>query len=221
MSTYFLDFLSNFRGCGRASEQGNSGCRRQRTVSEVKRWKASVRKQMLTRRAGLEKDYCVHADGAILERILEMEAYKGAGVIFTYVSMKGEVDTRELIRRALADGKIVAVPKCGKRGCMSAYGIGGLEELEPGAFGILEPAKGCDQVRPEAIGLAVVPCLCCGESGVRLGYGGGYYDRYLPGVWAPRAALCRESMIVGDIPKEEHDCVMDFVVTEERVIVCG
>ena len=64
----------------------------------------------------------------------------------------------------------------------------------------------------------LVPCVCCCGSGVRLGYGGGYYDRFLPGTPAVRAALCWEKMMAEDIPREKHDCAMDFVVTEERVI---
>ncbi len=187
-------------------------------MSDIKQWKASVRKQMLERRAGLGRDYCVNADKAICKRVLEMEAYRQADVLFTYVSMEGEVDTREVILRALADGKQVAVPRCGKGGIMSAYRIKSMEELKPGAFGILEPVKSCEETRPEDIGLALVPCVCCCESGVRLGYGGGFYDRFLPGTPAVRAALCREKMMAGDIPREEHDCVMDFVVTEKRVM---
>lgn len=85
-------------------------------MSDIKQWKASVRKQMLKRRAGLGKGYRVSADQAILKRILGMESYRQANVLFTYVSMEGEVDTREVMLRALADGKQVAVPRCGKGG---------------------------------------------------------------------------------------------------------
>jgi 5-formyltetrahydrofolate cyclo-ligase len=187
-------------------------------VSDIKQWKASVRKQMLKRRAGLGKGYRVSADQAILKRILGMESYRQANVLFTYVSMEGEVDTREVILRALADGKQVAVPRCGKGGIMSAHRIKSMEELRPGAFGILEPVESCEETRPEDMEFVLVPCVCCCGSGVRLGYGGGYYDRFLPGTPAVRAALCWEKMMAEDIPREKHDCAMDFVVTEERVI---
>lgn len=187
-------------------------------MESVTEKKALLRKRMLTWRAGLAEGYCLNADRAILKRILEMEAYRQADVIFTYVSMAGEVDTRQLIRRALDDGKKVAVPKCGKRGMMKAYEVKCVEELEPGAYGILEPVTEGGEVLPEDIGLALVPCVGCSESGVRLGYGGGYYDRYLPQAPAFRAVLCREKMMVRSVPKEGHDCAVDFVVTEMRVL---
>lgn len=187
-------------------------------MDDVRERKAQMRRQMLWRRDRLERDYCFWADKAILHRLLGMEVYRQAEVIFTYVSVSGEVDTKELIRCALGDGKRVAVPRCRGKGIMRAYCIGGPEELEAGAYGILEPGRQCPRIEPEEIGLTVVPCVCCSPSGVRLGYGGGYYDRYLPKTTAPKAALCRERMMAGDILGEEHDCLMDFVVTEERVL---
>lgn len=187
----------------------------------MKREKVCMRRQMLDRRAGLDKEYCMEADKGIVKQILQMEVYRQADVIFTYVSRENEVDTRKLICHAWADAKTVAVPRCGGRGLMKAYRIMNMEELEAGAYGILEPGRGCMEVRPEQIGLAVVPCVCCSEAGFRLGYGGGYYDQYLWGIQAVRTALCRERLIVRTIPVEDHDCAMDFVVTEERVLACG
>ena len=180
--------------------------------------KVCMRRQMLKKRTGLEDGYCLNADKAILRRFLQMEVYQGADVVFTYVSMAGEVDTRKLICRALSDGKRVAVPRCEGKGIMKAYYIVDMGELETGAYGILEPKTGCEEARPEDIGLAVVPCVCCSEGGFRLGSGGGYYERYLSGTAAVRAALCRERMMVAEVPLEIHDCAMDFVVTEERVL---
>ncbi len=187
-------------------------------MDDVMTQKAELRRQMLEKRDRLEKGYCMDSDRGILEQILEMEAYRQAEVIFTYVSMEKEADTRELILHALNDGKQVAVPRCGKKGIMKAYGIENMGELEPGTHDILEPVKWCQEVQAKDIGLVLVPCVCCCEAGVRLGYGGGYYDRYLPGTLAPAAVLCREEMLTERIPKEEHDWVMDFVVTEKRVI---
>jgi len=195
-----------------------AGLGRRQDMGNVEEKKAYIRKQMLEKRAGLEADYCLEADKAILKRLLQMKVYRQADVVFTYVSMEGEVDTRQLIRCALADGKRVAVPKCKGKGIMGAYYITGMEELGTGAYGILEPKAGCRKAGPEEIALAVTPCVCCSRSGSRLGYGGGYYDRYLSGTPAVRAALCRERMMVEDIPPEVHDCTMDFVVTEEGVL---
>ena len=191
---------------------------RQWDMECVKKKKACIRRQILEARARLDVGYCLDADKAILERLLQIEVYKQADVVFTYVSMDGEVDTRPLIDYALAVGKKVAVPRCEGKGIMRAYYIMGMEELEKGAYGILEPRAECREARPEDIGLAVTPCVCCSKSGFRLGYGGGYYDRYLSGIPAVRAALCRERMMVEYIPAEIHDCTMDYVVTEKGVL---
>lgn len=212
MSTSFFTFLANFEKCVTVQEET------ERSMDDVMIQKAELRKQMLKRRDGLGKDYCMDSDRRILERVLEMKEYRQADVIFTYVSIEGEVDTRGLILQALNHGKQVAVPRCGKSGIMKAYGIENMGELEPGIHGILEPVKWCQEVQAEDMGLVLVPCVCCSEAGVRLGYGGGYYDRYLPRTLAPAAALCREEMMAQRVPGEEHDWVMDFVVTEKRVI---
>ena len=69
----------------------------------------------------------------------------------------------------------------------------------------------------EMLDLCVIPCVACSSSGVRLGYGGGYYDRFLPETRAKRIILCQEQMLCENIPAEPHDCPMDLIVTEERV----
>ncbi len=183
--------------------------------------KACIRKRMLEKRAGMPEDYCRMADKRIGERVLAMEIYKQAQVIFTYVGTAKETDTRGIILAALAEGKTVAVPKCVGKGIMKAYRIRGTEDLVRGAYNIPEPGDGCGLVDPKDIGLAVVPCISCSEDGMRMGYGGGYYDRYLPGCGGLRAALCRERMLLRDMPVMDHDCRMDFVVTEDRVLEFG
>ena len=72
-------------------------------------------------------------------------------------------------------------------------------------------------INPKEIALAVIPCLACSEQGVRLGYGGGYYDRYLPQTDACKIVLCRERMLCDHIPSEPHDCPVDFIITEKRI----
>ena len=108
----------------------------------------------------------------------------------------------------------------GERGRMEAYAITSTDDLEPGAYGILEPKAYCQRVLPEEIDLCVVPCLCVGSGGTRLGYGGGYYDRYLPRLRpdAVCAALCRERLQGEEPPKEPHDRPVDLAVTEKQVI---
>jgi len=180
--------------------------------------KKSLRTQILQQRMELSKDYCQSADEAILHQLLKIPEYIQAKKVFTYVSMQGEVDTINLIIRALKDNKVIAVPKCIEKGIMEAYRIQGLMELKTGAYGILEPYENCEKIDSKALDLAMIPCVSCNERGGRLGYGGGYYDRYLPTSPAIRILLCRERVMVDDIPEEAHDCKADMVITEKRIL---
>ena len=179
--------------------------------------KAALRKQMLRIRAELSGPYCQEADRAILEKLMKLTVYRQADTLFLYVSMEDEVDTRKLLEHAFFQGKTVAVPRCLEKGVMGAYLIRNTEELRPGKYGIPEPQEGCRKINPKEIALAIIPCLACSEQGVRLGYGGGYYDRYLPQTDACKIVLCRERMLCDHIPSEPHDCPVDFIITEKRI----
>ncbi len=203
--------------------------------------KRQLRARLLAERHKLPQVYRRAADGAIRLRLKQMEAYRMARTVFCYVSVAEEVDTRQLIADMLADGKCVAVPRCSagksetagdevrrgetgdggrRKGYMEAYEITSPDDLVPGAYGIPEPKAYCRPVRPEEIDLCVLPCLCVGTGGVRLGYGGGYYDRYLPRLRqdAVCAALCRERLLGAEPPAEPHDRPVGLTVTEGRVI---
>lgn len=183
--------------------------------------KKDLRGLLAARRRKEDPGYSAEADRGICRALTELLVYREAGLIFSYVSVGDETDTAELIRRALAEGKRVAVPRCDKSrpGIMEACEIHSLEELRPGAFGIPEPGAFCPVTAPEEISLCIVPCVSVNpDTGARLGYGGGYYDRYLLRTGAVRAALCRERLLSREVPEEPHDVRMDLVVTEERVI---
>ncbi len=181
--------------------------------------KARLRRQMKTLRHDLPADYKEGADRRIAELLWQTDEYREAHLIFCYVSRKDEADTRRILGQALADGKRVAVPVCRGRGEMEAWEIESLSELSEGAYGILEPAKPLP-VKPEEIDLCLVPCLACDRDGRRLGYGGGYYDRYLKRVnendrnrpkrcRAKILCLCWETQVLQEIPAEAHDVLMD------------
>ena len=89
--------------------------------------------------------------------------------------------------------------------------------MEAGKYGILEPGAETPVIQPEEINLAIVPCMSCSHDGRRLGYGGGYYDRYLVRTRAVKAVICRERIMRADIPVEPHDQLMDMVISEHGV----
>ena len=126
-----------------------------------------------------------------------------------------------LLHALLSDGKTVALPLCREKGVMEARRIEGMGDLVSGEYGILAPRLTCPLVEPEALDLALIPCSTGNGAGQRLGYGGGYYDRYLPRTRCPKMLLCRYQLVREDIPVEEHDVLMDYLVTEKGIIKCG
>lgn len=100
---------------------------------------------------------------------------------------------------------------------MTAREISTLAQLQPGKFGIREPASSSPVVLPSEIDLCIVPCLCADPDGYRLGYGGGYYDRFLAQSTAYRIALCAaDRLLQTPLPREATDIPCDYILTERR-----
>ena len=182
--------------------------------------KSDLRAVIAAEVKALEPSYCESADAAICAAVWESELYKTAKTLFCYIGTDREIDTRALLLRALADGKTLALPLCTGKGIMEARAIRSLDDLVSGKYGILAPGTDCPVIAPEDFDLVIVPCSTGNAKGQRLGYGGGFYDRYLGKTNCPRALLCREKLVKDDIPVEEHDLRMDYIVTERGVVRC-
>ena len=155
------------------------------------------------------------SDARIFRAVLSLPLYQRAKVIFVYVSLDWEIDTRALIQDALSSGKTVAVPKCLPGGRMEVYRLDDFHRLKAQTLGILEPEEDMERMTKEQLELALIPCLSCTKDGIRLGQGGGYYDRFLAGKKRLfKLALCRESLLSKNLPCEAHDIRMDAVLTE-------
>ena len=144
-----------------------------------------------------------------------------SGVVFTYISFKDEVDTSKLICCLIGIGKTVAVPVCKSDGIMEAYEIKGTDGLIKNRYGISEPDIHKSVLVPKnSIDTIIVPGLAFDKNGFRLGYGGGYYDRYLSEHPQCRTmAVCHDLQIVDDLPAEEHDIRPDAIVSEEQILL--
>lgn len=162
------------------------------------------------------------ADRAILERLLETPEYIYAPLVLTYCSVRREPDTLLLIVQALADGKAVACP-CVEQGerQMTFRLITSLAQLVPGRFGLLEPPPTASRPEhhPSERCICIVPGLAFDADGGRLGYGGGYYDSFLPRFKGITVGLCRADMLAAEpLPMGEFDTPVDMLITPERVI---
>ncbi|MDA8164063.1 MAG: 5-formyltetrahydrofolate cyclo-ligase [Desulfobacteraceae bacterium] len=180
-----------------------------------------LRRRVLTRRDGLPAADRRRKSLAAIDRLLALPQLAGIDTFFVYVAFRSEVETRPLIARLLAGGKKVAVPltRTSPPG-LEAFRLGDPDrDLRPGYCGIPEPDPArLDRVEPAAIGAVVLPGSVFDRQGGRLGYGGGYYDRFLAGVpGALRIGLAFELQVVPAVPLESHDQRVDLLVTEEGV----
>ena len=183
--------------------------------------KEQLRKRVLATRMGLDRGQVEVSGQAILKRVLGLEAYRRAKLVHTYISSKeNEVDTRALIGTCLAHGKRVAVPVVmpGTKTLAHAL-IDSLDQLVVGPYGLVQPDPAAATWLPaEArIDLVVVPGLAFDRRGQRIGWGGGYYDRFLAQVQAIKIGLCYDALVLDCIPGEPHDVPVDMVVAETAI----
>lgn len=183
--------------------------------------KSEMRAQVAQRVKNLSPVYCREADEAICRHLLHSSLYQKAETVLCYMGTAREIDTGAIVRAALSDGKRLALPLCTERGIMEAREIRSLGELVSGKYGILAPMLSCPVVEPPRLDLVIVPGCTGNARGQRLGYGGGYYDRYLLRTECPRIMLCRGRLTEEDIPMEAHDLTMDYLITEAGIAPCA
>lgn len=162
------------------------------------------------------------AEDDIAQRLLESPLYKNTAVLLCYSALPDEIQTNRILQQALADHKAVFLPACkDAQGAMDFYKITGAQDLHSGFFGIQEPdMEACSVFRFETAfaAVCVVPGLAFDSKGYRLGYGKGYYDRFLRRFSGVSVGLCYESFLCDALPAEEYDRPVDYIVTERRMI---
>lgn len=186
--------------------------------------KADLRKQCKDLRLDMDEKERNIADRRIFVRTAELIDMLRPGQVFCYVSSPLlEVDTVRLLEYLISENTEVAVPRCTDSiGNMQFYSIKNTDCLSVGAYGISEPDVNiCRKVFPDNRTLCIVPGLSFDECGRRMGFGKGYYDRFLKDFSGISVGLCYECCIMGEIPHEEHDAVMDYVITENRCFLIG
>ena len=146
----------------------------------------------------------------------------GARGALAYYAMPEELDPSPLVRMLSAAGTRIAYPRVSGPGALTLH-WGDACELEPGSFGLLEPPADSEQATLDEIGLVLVPGVAFDAECHRLGMGGGFYDGLLAALPATtlKIALAFDEQIVDAVPIEEHDAVLDAVVTPSRIFRCG
>ena len=191
--------------------------------------KDGYRARLQAQRDALPEDARAICDKELCRRVTQLPEWKQARIVLTYLSFGSEVETRWLVVEAFEQGKLVACPRCmgaGETRRLDWHVIKSLENLEQSAFGMLEPLDNPATLVGESAypaSIAIVPGLAFDRSGYRIGYGAGYYDRFLSGYsqveGATSVGLCREVALQVQLPcLEAHDVPVGIVATESRVI---
>lgn len=177
--------------------------------------KSALRAHFKQQRAQMPLEKQVERDAEIMSRLLVTEAYRHCTAVYTYVSKRGEINTEPLIQAAWANGKRVAVPRCDTQGTMQFYWITDWAQLRDGAFGLREPDSNClPASEPTDKAICIVPGLCFDAEGYRVGYGRGYYDRFLPSFAGTVIGLCPISAMLLRVPRESTDQAVHMIITE-------
>ncbi|MCI8351304.1 MAG: 5-formyltetrahydrofolate cyclo-ligase [Oscillospiraceae bacterium] len=182
---------------------------------DIRQVKKDLRDKFKGLRRAMSPEQKAEADHRIRNRVFSTYQYKGAAMLLTYVSTAIEVDTKKIIRQAWEDGKIVCVPRCreGER-LMDFYEITSFDQLEKGAFGVLEPIpEQCRKVTQFDDSLCIVPGLGFDHFGFRLGYGKGYYDRFLSRYDGFKVGICYNECISHRLPRGRYDVPIDLLAT--------
>lgn len=193
-------------------------------MSEIDMLKKRMRDQALSVRKVLPLRNRRQADADITRRFLSLPAYKDAHLILTYMSVGTEVATTMLIQHAFNEGKLVAVPRCLSGRKLEFVKISSFNQLESASFNLLEPKKDLPPISQEELvdSICVVPALTIDYQGWRIGYGAGYYDRFLSNYSGEKIGLIRnQNLSETALPHDNNDVAVDVIVTETQTIVCN
>jgi len=190
-------------------------------TADAARAKRAARERALATRDALAPAERARLSALVCARAAALPELRSARSILLFASFRSEVDTRPLMDALLARGAAVALPRVvGPRLLEARHVTDPDTDLEPGVWGIPEPREGLPAVPPRRIDAVVVPGAAFSVAGARCGYGGGFYDTYLPKLRSgtPRIAVAFEVQVVAELPSEPHDLRVDVIATEARVI---
>ena len=181
--------------------------------------KKEIRAEVKRNRRDASPEQIRENSNLICEKFLSLPEYKEAEVVFAYMDCKNEVETKKVIEQCWKDNKTIAVPKVFGE-IMKHYVITSYDDLEKGYFGIPEPKHENLQEIVCEDGLMILPGVAFDVSRHRVGYGGGFYDRYLeahPDM--KKIAFAFEFQVFPQVPFENFDIKPEIIITEKRIII--
>jgi len=177
--------------------------------------KARLRRQLLDERDSLSQDFINITSKQIQDNLRKVDFFRNAKSIGCYYSIGSEVRTQDILHEILNSGKELSLPQVVKNDLVFRK-IMSLSELERGNFSVMEPKENCPTIKK--IDVIIVPAVALTSEGYRLGYGYGYYDKYLSSRKSKTIALTYSKQIVRSFPHSDHDVRIDCIVTEDKII---
>lgn len=191
---------------------------------EIRQQKNGIREKYKALRASIPPDKKAEMDKRICETFISLATYRYSSIILMYAPKGTEVNIFPIAEKALADGKKVAFPRCTPNSHnMEYHFVTSLSELTPGAYGILEPSKTLPVYNREDLSptACLIPAIVYDTKGYRIGYGKGYYDRYLGTFKGSKVGVVYSDCITDKLPRGRFDLSADFLVTEKGIRVTG
>ncbi|MDD2401408.1 MAG: 5-formyltetrahydrofolate cyclo-ligase [Clostridia bacterium] len=187
--------------------------------------KKKLRKLMLEKRNTLLQSDIIDKSHEINEKLITQSFFRTSKTILSYISINNEPDTQAILQTAWQLKKQILVPVCQpSTNTLLISRLENLQELEEGHFHILEPKKEyLRPVKPSLVDLCILPGTAFDRNGYRLGYGSGYFDRFLPLLRSDclKIALSYDYQILDTIPHESHDIPVDIILTEKAIYYCS
>lgn len=182
--------------------------------------KIKFRQEILKKRKLLSGMEVKKRSEQIINNLTKLSEYKKARSVLFYVSFNNEVETHDIIKRTLENkDKQIIVPFFKDDKGISLSILKDFSDLVEKKFGILEPRpEKIIELRKDRFDLVIIPGIVFDKEGYRIGYGNGYYDRFLSGLKTLKVGLCYDFQLVEKIPKEKHDIPVDMIITEKVVI---
>ena len=185
--------------------------------------KKEFRKKVINLRKEKDKDFIKHNSDIITDKLLNLDCIKNAKNIMLYLDFNNEVSTDSLIKKLLDLGKIVSSPITLKeeRKLIPSQITDLKNGIQYGAYNIREPKPECSPaINIKDLDVVIVPAVAYDKNCYRLGYGGGFYDRFLENLRkdAVTIGIAFDLQIFDEVPKEPHDAQLDYIVTESRIL---
>ena len=177
--------------------------------------KAALRKHLLEKRDAISAELRNISSKKIYQNLKQVDSYINSQNVACYFPIGSEVDTHDIMLDILEHDKNMLLPKIIDSN-LEFYDVPNLEKLEKGRFDIMEPKDSCKKA--ENVDCILVPTVGISKSGDRLGYGRGYYDKFLSSTDAIKISLTYWKQIVKFVPSESHDIKIDLIITEDEII---